>query len=197
VTNRSDLPGTVGGVRPDFPDQPNPDELSSYDVGAFEQGSPVSRWALSRYLVGRAIGESVSRSLLILGLVILAFAGFVSWLGSAFWSVVVAILALAVLAMRALLRAVLRRLTGADQFDPIGARLQALVADTRSDVLAELRRIGLPGRTWTLPLFPMRLFGRRRRRRTIDRLRTFDVDQVVPKARVDELHLILRDTRER
>jgi hypothetical protein len=46
-------------------------------------------------------------------------------------------------------------------------------------------------------LFPMRLFGRRRRRRTIDRLRTFDVDQVVPKARVDELHLILRDTRER
>jgi hypothetical protein len=182
-------------VNPALPAEPGPDEPIAYDVGAFEQGSPISRWALARYLVGRAIGESVSRGLLIVALVILGLAGLVEWrLGSTFWAVIIALLALGVLAMRAILRAVLRRLSAADQVGPIEARLHALVDDTKSDVLAELRRIGLPGRTWTLPALPFRFLGRERRRRTVTRLRTFDVDRVVPKARVDELHLILRDT---
>lgn len=181
-------------MNPALPAQPDPDEWAGFDVGAFEQGSPASRWALSRYLVGRAIGESISRSLLIVALVILALAGVVEWSGSTFWSVVVAVFALGVLGMRAVLRAVLRRLTAADQPGPIEARLAALVADTRSDVLAELRRIGLPGRTWTLPLLGLRFLGRERRRKTVARLRGFDLDRVVPKSRVDELHLMLRDT---
>ncbi|MFN2518625.1 MAG: hypothetical protein ABR604_06205, partial [Jatrophihabitantaceae bacterium] len=96
-------------------------------------------------------------------------------------------------ATRALLRVVLRRLTAADHVGLIDARLQALVADTRSDVHVELRRIGLPGRPWTLPLLPLRLLGRKRRRKTVARLRSFDVGRVVPKSRVEELHLILRD----
>lgn len=180
---------------PVLPSLPDPDEPVGYDVGAFEQGSPLSRWALARYLVGRAIGESVSRGLLIVALGLLVFAGLVEWLlESTFWAVIIALLALGVLAMRAILGAVLRRLTAADQVGPIEARLHALVDDTKSDVLAELRRIGLPGRTWTLSLLPLRFLGRVRRRRTVTRLRTFDVDRVVPKARVDELHLILRDT---
>ena len=181
-------------MKPALPAEPDPDDPVGYDAGAFEQGSPVSRWALARYLVGRALGESVSRSLLIVALGILVLAGLVEWLGSTFWSIVIAVVALAVLAMRATLRAVLRRLTAADQVGPIEARLHALVADTRSDVLVELRRIGLPGRTWTLPLLAVRLLGRQRRRKTVARLRTFDIDRVVPKSRVDELHLILRDT---
>jgi hypothetical protein len=182
-------------VNPALPAGPDPDEPVGYDVGAFEQGSPISRWALARYLVGRAIGESVSRSLLIVALVVLVLAGLIEWrLGATFWAVLVALVALGVLAMRAILRAVLRRLSAADQMGPIQARLHALVDDTKSDVLAELRRTGLPGHTWTLPLLPLRFLGRERRRRTVARLRTFDVDRVVPKARVDELHLILRDT---
>jgi len=181
-------------VNPALPAGADPDEPLAYDVGAFEQGSALRRWALARYLVGRALAESVSRSLLILALVILAMAGIVEWQGSTFWSVVIAVLALGVLAMRAVLRAVLRRLTAADQVGPVEARLVALVADTRSDVLAELRRIGLPGRTWTLPLLALRFLGRERRRRTVARLRDFDLDRVVPKSRVDELHLILRGT---
>jgi hypothetical protein len=181
-------------VNPALPAEPGPAEPIGYEVGAFEQGSPISRWALARYLVGRAIGESVSRSLLIVALVVLLLAGLVEWrLRSTFWSVVIALLAVGVLAMRAILRAVLRRLSAADQVGPLETRLRALVDDTRSDVLAELRRIGLPGRTWTLPLLPLRFAGRERRRRTITRLRTFDLDRVVPKARVDDLHLILRD----
>ncbi|PZS19077.1 MAG: hypothetical protein DLM57_04900 [Pseudonocardiales bacterium] len=181
-------------MKPAFPAEPDPDEPINYDVGAFEQGSPISRWALARYLVGRAIGESISRTLLIVALGALVLAGVVEWLGSTFWSVVIAVLALAVLAMRAMLRAILRRLTAADRVGPIEARLHSLVDDTRSDVQAELRRIGLPGRPWTLPLLPLRLIGRQRRRKTVARLRTFDLDRVVPKSRVDELHLILRDT---
>ena len=70
--------------------------------------------------------------------------------------------------------------------------MQALVDDTRADVLRELRRIGLPGRVLTLPLLGFRLLSRRRRRDTLDRLRTFQADRAVPKARLDELHLLLR-----
>jgi hypothetical protein len=162
------------------------------DVGEFRQGSPVSRWALARYLVGRSIGESVSWSLLFVGLGILAVAALVGWgLNSTFWAVVIGIIGLGVLALRALLRAVLRRLTAADQLEPIEQRLRGLVSDTRSDVLRELRRLGLPSHTWTLPLLALRFAGRRRRE-TLERLRRFDVDRVVPKARLDELHLLLR-----
>jgi hypothetical protein len=94
--------------------------------------------------------------------------------------------------MRAVLRAVLVRLTVGEPVGGLEARLRALVDDTRSDVLAELRRIGLPGRTWTLPVLALRLIGTVRRRDTLARLRTFDLDRVVPAARVDELHLVLR-----
>ncbi len=163
------------------------------DVGDFRQGSAVSRWALARYLVGRAIGESVSGALLIVALGILASAAVLEWvLHTTFWAVVVAVVALGVLTMRAVLRAVLVRLTVGEPVGGFEARLRALVDDTRSDVLAELRRIGLPGRTWTLPVLALRLIGRVRRRDTLARLRTFDLDRVVPAARVDELHLVLR-----
>jgi hypothetical protein len=163
------------------------------DVGEFRQGSPGSRWALARYLVGRAMAESLSRSLLLVALSVLALAAAAEGaLNATFWAVVLAVLALVVLAMRAVLRAVLRRLTAADQIQPIEQRLRSLVADTRRDVLRELRRVGLPGHSWTLPLLALRLFARRRRSDTIARLRRFDLDRVVPKARLDELHLLLR-----
>jgi hypothetical protein len=181
-------------VHPEPWSGPDPDEPIGFDVGSFEQGSPVSRWALARYLVGRAIGESIGRSLLVVAVVLLIGAGLVEVAGSTFWSIVIAVIALAVLSLRAIMRSVLRRLTAVDRVAPLEARMRALVADTRSDVLAELRRIGLPGRTWTLPLLVPRLLGRRRRARTLARLRTFELDRVVPKARVDELHLLLRDS---
>src|SRR5437879_5864894 len=187
------------GVDPVLPAEPSRDRTppgfgqQSLEVGDFRQGSPASRWALARYLVGRAIGESVSRSLLLVALGILGFAAVVEWvLGSTFWAVVIAVIALGVLALRALLRAVLRRLTATDQIGPIEDRLRALVSDTRADVLRELRRIGLPGRIWTLPLLALRFMGRHRRREAFSRLRKFDLDRVVPKARLDELHVLLR-----
>ncbi|MEP7020496.1 MAG: hypothetical protein ABI808_07590 [Pseudonocardiales bacterium] len=174
---------------------PDPNESVNYDVGAFEQGSPASRWALARYLVGRAVIESVSNSLLIAALVVLALAGLVEWwAGSTFWAIVIAVVGLGILAMRAILRGVLRRLSGAARYRPIEQRLNALVENTKSDVFGELRRVGLPSHIWTLPLLPFRFLRQERRRETVAKLRDFDVDRVVPKARVDELHLILRDT---
>lgn len=170
--------------------QPEP----GVDVGAFEQGSPASRWALARYLVGRAVLESVSRSLFLVALLTLGLAAVVEFaLHWTFLAVVIAIVAFGVLALRALLRAVLSRLMAAGQIAPLEQRLRALVADTRTDVRRELRRIGLPSHSWTLPLFAFRLFSRKRRPDTVARLRTFDIDNVVSPSRVDELHLLLRN----
>jgi hypothetical protein len=189
-------------MHPALPDEPSgespwlsADDLSADDpeIGAFRPGSPLSRWALARYLVGRAIGESVSRTLLIVALVLLALAAGLQWgVGVTAGAVLVALVALFVLGLRWLLRAVLRRLTAVATYGPAEARLRELVADTSADVLRELRRLGLPSHLLTLPLLAVRLAGRRRAA-TLERLRGFDVDRAVPRARLDELHLLLRD----
>jgi hypothetical protein len=180
-------------VHPALPDEPSDggEWLSADEVGEFRQGSPLSRWALARYLVGRALGESVGHTLLLVALLVLGLAAAAQWLlHSTFLAIVLAVLALIVLLLRAGLRAILRRLTEADRYGPVETRLRALVSDTRGDVLRELRRVGLPSHTVTLPLLAMRLAGRRRQA-TLARLRDFDVDRAVPKARLDELHLLL------
>jgi hypothetical protein len=143
-------------------------------------------------LVGRAIGESVGNTLLMVALVVLVLAGLSEWgLHSTFLAVVLVVLAVLVLLLRLALRAILRGLTAANQYGPVEARLRELVSDTRGDVLKELRRIGLPSHTLTLPLLAIRLIGKRRKD-TFTRLRTFDLDHAVPKARLDELHMLLR-----
>jgi hypothetical protein len=176
-----------------LPEQPGDDGewLSADDVGRYEQGSPISRWALARYLVGRAIGESVGSTLLTVAVVLLALAAVGQWvIHSTLLAVLLAIVAVGVLLIRGVLRAVLRRLTEADRYGPVETRLRALVSDTRGDVLRELRRVGLPSHTITLPILAFRLIGRRRKE-TVVRLREFDITQAVPKARLDELHMLL------
>jgi hypothetical protein len=185
-------------MHPALPDEPSgespwfaADEVG--EVGEFRQGSPLSRWALARYLVGRAIGESVSRTLLVGALLLLAVAAGLQWgLHLTVVAVLVALVGLFVLLLRWMLRAVLRRLTAADTYGPVEDRLRNLVADTSGDVLRELRRLGLPSHLLTLPLLAVRLVGKRRPE-TLERLRGFDVDRAVPTARLDELHLLLRN----
>jgi hypothetical protein len=58
-------------------------------------------------------------------------------------------------------------------------------------VRRELRRLQLPSHTVTMPLLAVRLLGRRRGE-VIARLRGFDIDRVVPAARVDDLHLVIQ-----
>lgn len=164
------------------------------EVGQFRQGTAASQWALARYLVGRAITESVGWALLLVGTVLLVLAALAQLTAHlTFLAVVLAVIAFAVLVLRWALLGVVRRLTGFARFGPLEDRMRALVEDTRSDVLKELRRIGLPSHVVTLPLLALRLFGRKHRKQTVAKLRTFQTDRAVPKARLDELHLLLRE----
>ena len=163
------------------------------EVGEFRQGSPLSQWGLSRYLVGRAITESVGAALLVVAVVVLALAALADWgAHSTAVAVLLVLVALGVLVLRWAMLSIVRRLTGFRRFGNLEEPMTALVDDTRSDVLRELRRLGLPGRTLTLPLLAFRFLGRGRRKDTITKLRGFDLERAVPKARVDEMFLLLR-----
>lgn len=173
--------------------QPPPPPSGEPEVGEFRQGSPFSQWALSRYLVGRAITESVGSALMWVGLIVLGLGAVGEWaLDSTALAVLLVIVAVFVLLLRWVLLSVVRRITAFSQYAPVEDRMNSLVADTRSDVLRELRRIGLPGRTLTLPLLAFRFIGSRRRKDTFEKLRGFDITRVVPKARLDETVLLLR-----
>jgi hypothetical protein len=162
-------------------------------VGSFRQGNAFSQWALARYLVGRTLAVSVSNTLLAAAVVVLALAALLQWgAGSTFWAVVVGVIGLLLLLLRGVLRWGLNRLTAADRYAPLEQRLRALVSETRRDILAELRRVGLPGRSWSLPLLAVNLVRSSRRGETFERLRQFDVDRAVTPAHVDELHHIMR-----
>ncbi len=185
-------------MKPGLPALPDPEDPfgadpQHIDVGEFRQGSPLSQWALARYLVGRALVESLGWALLIVAIALVALAA-VLWLGldARVLPVLLIVIAVGVLLMRWVLLGVVRRLTGFAQYGPLEHRMKALVEDTSSDVLRELRRIGLPGRTWTLPLLGVRFLRRDRRRDTVIRLKSFEVERAVPKARLDELHIVLR-----
>ncbi len=159
-------------------------------MGEFRQGTATSQYALSRYLVGRAIIEAIGRSMLLIAVLFFAVAVACEWwLHQTAAAVLAAVFGLVVLLVRAASLGVLRRLTAVGRFGAAEDRMAALVKDTRGDVLRELRRLGLPGRTLTLPWLAVRLLGRRRKD-TLLRLRGFDIDRVVPAARVDELHLL-------
>src|SRR4051794_4021845 len=126
-------------MQPAVPDRPTPDDpwASADDVGTFEPGTPFSRWALARYLVGRVILERVSVSLLVVAGVLVVLAVAAAWgLDSIFLAVVLGLIAVFVLILRAVLRAVLKRLMAAKTYGPLEDRLTEIVDGTRKEVLA-------------------------------------------------------------
>ncbi len=162
------------------------------EVGDFRQGSPFSRWALARYIVGRVILLRVGWSLLGIGVVLLAVAATLEiWLHVAAAAIVLLVVGGGVLLMRTALQAILRRVMGA-AFGPLEDRLDTTVRGAGGDVQRELRRVGLPSHLLTLPLLPLRMLGRRRRRDTLNRLKQFEVERAVSPSRLDELHLVLQ-----
>jgi hypothetical protein len=163
------------------------------EVGDFRPGSPWSQWALSRYLVGRAMTESIGTSLLLVALVFLGLAALSQWLlHSTALAVLLVLVAVFDLILRWLLLTVVRRLTAFPHYTPIEQRLTALVRDTRGDVFRELRRVGLPSHVWTLPLLAVRLVRSPRRSETVAALRAFEIGRVVPKVRLDETYLLMQ-----
>lgn len=181
-----------------MPDDEPPFAAEAVEVGApadgfGRQGTSFSQWALARYLVGRALGVSVSNNLLVIALLLFGFAAVLQWVvGTTFWAIVVAVVGLMVLGMRAVIRWALNKLTAADRYGPLEQRLRTLVSETRGDIFAELRRVDLPGHTWSVALLAINLVRPKRRGETLARLRQFDVDRAVTPARVDELHHIMR-----
>lgn len=163
------------------------------DVGDFDQGTQFSRWALARYIVGRVVLERVSWSLLVIAgvLIVLAVLAQVG-LHSTLLCVLLAVVAAFVLVLRLLLRVILRRLMGTASYGPLEHRVRGIVGDAGSGVVKEMRRVGLPSGLLTMPLVIVRLAGKRRRE-TLARMREFDVERAVPKARRDELHLVIRE----
>jgi hypothetical protein len=173
--------------------QPNADALGLENVGDFRQGNPISQWALARYLVGRVIAERIRAGLLLTGLIILVLAALVYWFGPTWLAVLIVIVALFVFLARKIVTALIAQFTAAAVFRPIEDRMRALVADTHGDFRRELKRVGIPSSWWTFPVLVLRLVFRRRQ--TFERMRTFDIARVVPKIRLDELHLLVRSLR--
>ncbi len=134
--------------------------------------------------------SDLDRLLSWLGFGLLAVGVLSWWLVSPWLGVPVILISLAVLGVRAIATALVRGLFGGGRRDPTDPRLAGLIKATRADVHRELRRLGLPGRVVTMPLLALRLVGSRRIE-TVRRLSQFRADNVVPAARVDELHMVL------
>ena len=162
-------------------------------VGRFPQAGDAAQWVLRRYLLTRAVGASILRTVYLFGAGLLVLA-LLAWFVGVHWlAVLIGLAAVAVLLVRAALSAVQRRLSGIDAMGPAGRRVEALVGQTRRSVRAELRRVGLPGAPWGPTVIGVRLLRRKRRAETIRRLTRFDLTQVVPSSTLDELYLLLRD----
>lgn len=196
VSVRLDKPGTgPAGGRPGG-DGPRATVFTG-EVGDFRQGDPATRAVLARFLVARTVGDGAVRALL---LVALAFAALTVVLVAlsvpAFFSVLAALVTLAWFAAWRVARALWRGLTGGRSLEPVRADLDRVVAETRPDVRRELRRIGLPAHPLAALVLARRLVGARRAQ-TREAMRRFDVDRVVPPARLDEAFLLLDRTRVR
>lgn len=165
------------------------------EVGDFRQGDPASRWALARYLVARTLGDNAVRAVLgvailfaVLTVVLVAVSAPVAL------SVLVGLVTLGWFVAWRIARALWSRLTGGPALAPVRHELDKLVGETRPDVRRELRRLDLPAHPFAAFAFAVRLIGRRRAE-TTTRMRGFDVDRVVPAARVDRVYLLLEQVQ--
>lgn len=165
------------------------------EVGAFRQGSLATQLALGRYLVGRVIIARVSAGLTFTAVAIVAVAVLVWVVGPHWLAILIGLLALPVLGVRALVRWTVGRLTDAHIFGPAEQEVRRMIGATGGDFRRELRRIGVPASRLSFPLLLLRLLRGPSRRTLIERMRGFDIANVVPASRVDELHMIISSIR--
>jgi hypothetical protein len=162
------------------------------DVGRFQQADELSQWALRRYLLARAIGASVIRTVYWFGIAVLVLALLVWSAGVTWLAVLIGVAAVFILLFRALLSGIQRRISGVDAMGSAGPKVERLVGQTRKGIRAELRRIGLPASPWGPTLIGLRLIRPIKRVETVRKLSKFDLSQVVPSSTLDELYLLLR-----
>lgn len=165
------------------------------DVGEFRQGGSDVRWALARYLVGRVIITRISIGLLFTVALIATLGALAWWAGIRWLGVLILLFALGVAVLRWIFVTTARRLTAAAQFGPAEDQVRKLIGATGGDLRRELRRIGVPSHWWSFPLLLMRLMRRKSRRTIFTRLRSVELDRIVPSSRLDELHMIIDAAR--
>lgn len=165
------------------------------DVGDFQQGGEHERWALARYLVGRVILVKVSIGLLFTAALIAALGIAVYMLGVHWLGVLIVLGALGVLVIRWVFATFVRRITAAAQFGPAESEVRQLLNETSGDLRRELRRVGVPSGWWSFPLLLLRLLRSNSRRKMFARMRTIELDRIVPPSRVDQMHLAIDAAR--
>ena len=177
---------------PVFEEVPVSGEHPVIEVGNIGPGSAASQAVLRRYLLTRALGSSIINAVQWTGVVVLLLAA-LSWLGDVkLLAVLLGLVALLIFAVRGVLSAIARRLSGASRLGPLEPRVAALVTRTRRELRRELRRVGLPGVPWAPLLIAWRLVRPLRRVRTMQALSRIDLTKVVPPSQVDELQILLR-----
>jgi len=167
----------------------------SGDVGDFRQGRAEVRWALARYLVGRVILTKVSIGMLFTAALVAALGIAVYALGVEWLGVLILLVALGLLVARWVFAGIVRRLTAAAQFGPAEAQVRQLLSETGGDLRRELRRAGVPSGWWSFPLLLLRMMRTSSRRKLFARMRTIDLERIVPASRVDQLHMAIDTAR--
>jgi hypothetical protein len=181
-----------GQGQPLFEEVPVSGEHPVIEVGNIGPGSAASQAVLRRYLLTRALGSSIVNAVQWTGVVVLLLAA-LSWIGGLkLLAVLLGLVAVLILAVRGLLSAIARRLSGAGRLGPLEPRVAALVTRTRRELRRELRRVGLPGVPWAPLLLAWRLVRPLRRARTVQALSRIDLTKAVPPSQVDELQILLR-----
>ena len=162
------------------------------EVGNIGPSSAAGQAVLRRYLLTRALGSSIVNAVQWTGVAVLLLAA-LSWLGGLkLLAVLLILVGVFILAVRGVLNAIQRRLSGAHRLGALEPRVARLVTRTRRELRRELRRVGLPGVPWAPLLIAWRLIRPIRRVRTVQALSRIDLTKVVPPNQVDELQILLR-----
>jgi hypothetical protein len=177
-------------------DAPGPARTDDLGPGIGE--SPARRTTVVlRYLLGRLAVDHVrglTRWIWLGVLLGAALAVLVDpvWVGVAVMAVSALVIGGRLVAVRSL-----TRLSLAPRFRPAEDGLRSAVEAGKASLRVELRRVGLPTRSWRLPVFALRLARGQTRAQSRSRLRQVDVDRVLPRAQLDRAFRALDETAAR
>jgi hypothetical protein len=149
-----------------------------------DHGAARRNTVILRYLLGRLAIDHVRRltrwtpAVLVIGAILLVVRP--RWIGFA-------VIAVGVLLVAARVGAVLllERLSLPPRFRSVENGLRDAVEAGKANLRVELRGVGLPSRSWHVPVYALRLARGAGRMRARSRLRQVDMDRVLPRAQVE------------
>lgn len=171
-------------------------DTGTWRVGEAEGSTARRITVVLRYLLGRLAIDHVRR--------LTVWAWLVPVLGLLLLIVLPRLVALAVvllgavlvLARTAMVR-LLQRLSLAGRFRPVEEELRDAVEAGKANLRGELRRVGLPSRSWRLPLYVVRLARGSSRSLARSSLREVEVHRVLPQAQVERALRVLDEATSR